>query len=35
MPVIGSLYLLMTLDSARRYFSGVRSQWRGRVYDVD
>jgi hopene-associated glycosyltransferase HpnB len=32
MPLIGTLYLAMTLDSARRYYRGVRSSWRGRVY---
>jgi len=32
LPVIAALYLAMTLDSARRYLSGQRSSWRGRVY---
>ena len=32
LPVTGTLYLLMTIDSALRYFRGVRSTWRGRVY---
>lgn len=32
MPVIGSLYLLMTWTSALRYFAGKRSEWKGRVY---
>jgi hopene-associated glycosyltransferase HpnB len=32
MPLTGTLYLAVTLDSARRYYRGVRSSWRGRVY---
>ena len=32
LPLVGTLYLAMTVDSARRYYRGVRSEWRGRVY---
>jgi hypothetical protein len=32
LPITGTLYLLMTVDSALRYARGVRSSWRGRVY---
>ena len=32
MPLTGTLYLAMTLDSARRYYRGERSSWRGRFY---
>jgi len=32
LPITGTLYLLMTIDSAWQYFRGVRSTWRGRVY---
>jgi hopene-associated glycosyltransferase HpnB len=32
LPVTGALYMLMTVDSAIRYFRGVRSTWRGRIY---
>jgi hopene-associated glycosyltransferase HpnB len=32
MPVVGTLYLMMTWTSAIRYFSGRRSEWKGRVY---
>jgi hopene-associated glycosyltransferase HpnB len=32
MPVIGVLYLAMTWSSAIRYWRGVRSEWKGRVY---
>ncbi len=32
LPIIGTLYLLMTWDSALRYFRGERSRWKGRVY---
>ena len=32
LPVTGTLYLAMTVDSAWRYYRGVRSTWRGRVY---
>jgi len=35
LPVTGTLYLAMTLDSAWRYYRGVRSAWRGRVYTAD
>ena len=31
-PLTGTLYLGMTLDSALRYYRGVTSQWKGRVY---
>jgi hopene-associated glycosyltransferase HpnB len=34
LPVTGTLYLAMTVDSAWRYARGVRSAWRGRVYEV-
>jgi len=33
LPLIGTLYLLMTWSSALRALRGVRSQWKGRVYD--
>jgi len=32
LPVTGTLYLAMTINSAWRYYRGVRSTWRGRVY---
>ncbi|MBV8415162.1 MAG: glycosyltransferase [Verrucomicrobia bacterium] len=32
LPVVGSLYLLMTWSSALRYWRGKRSEWKGRVY---
>jgi hopene-associated glycosyltransferase HpnB len=32
LPLTGTLYLAMTLDSARRYSLGQRSSWRGREY---
>ena len=32
MPLVAVLYLAMTWDSARRYWLGIRAQWRGRVY---
>lgn len=32
LPLIAGLYLAMTWDSALRYWRGIRSQWRGRVY---
>lgn len=35
LPLTGTLYLAMTLDSARRYYLGRRSSWRGREYAVD
>jgi hopene-associated glycosyltransferase HpnB len=35
LPLTGTLYLAMTVDSARRYYQGVRSTWRGRVYSTD
>lgn len=34
MPLIGSLYLMMTWTSAFRYFQGKRSIWKGRVYEA-
>lgn len=34
LPFTGTLYLLMTVDSALRYARGVRSSWRGRTYGV-
>lgn len=35
LPLIGALYLAMTVDSARRYSKGIRSEWRGRVYEAE
>ena len=32
LPLISSLYLLMTWSSALRYWRGQRSAWKGRVY---
>lgn len=32
LPLIGTLYLLMTWSSAFRYWRGQRSAWKGRVY---
>jgi hopene-associated glycosyltransferase HpnB len=32
LPLIGTLYLLMTWSSAFRYWRGRRSEWKGRVY---
>ena len=32
LPFTGTLYLAMTINSAWRYYRGVRSRWRGRVY---
>ena len=32
LPLTGTLYLLMTVDSALRAWRGVRSQWKGRLY---
>jgi hopene-associated glycosyltransferase HpnB len=34
LPLTGTLYLAMTVDSAWRYLRGVRSTWRGRVYST-
>lgn len=34
LPVIGTLYLLMTWTSAIRYWRGVRAQWKNRRYEV-
>lgn len=33
LPLVASLYLLMTWSSAIRYWSGQRSVWKGRSYD--
>ena len=35
LPFTGTLYLAMTISSAWRYYLGVRSAWRGRVYNAD
>jgi hopene-associated glycosyltransferase HpnB len=32
LPLISGLYLLMTWSSALRYWRGMRSEWKGRVY---
>jgi len=32
LPFIGTLYLAMTVNSSWRYYRGIRSTWRGRVY---
>ena len=32
-PLTGTLYLSMTWSSAIRYYRGVRSQWKGRIYN--
>ena len=32
MPVIASLFLLMTWTSAIRFWKGERSRWKGRIY---
>ncbi len=32
LPLTATLYLAMTWDSARRYWGGERSRWKGRVY---
>jgi hypothetical protein len=32
LPLIGFLYLLMTLDSALRYWRGKGGNWKGRTY---
>jgi len=32
LPVIGTLYLMMTWSSALRYWRGRRSEWKGRIY---
>jgi len=34
LPAIATLYLGMTWSSAIRYWRGVRSRWKGRVYEV-
>ena len=34
LPFTGTLYLAMTVNSAWRYYRGVRSAWRGRVYST-
>ena len=33
LPVTGTLYLLMTISSAVRYWRGAGSVWKGRAYD--
>jgi hopene-associated glycosyltransferase HpnB len=33
LPAIGSLYTLMTIDSARRHWQGKGGAWKGRVYE--
>ncbi|ROO30046.1 glycosyltransferase [Salinisphaera japonica] len=35
MPIIGTVYLVMTWSSAARYWRGLRSAWRGRDYQRD
>jgi hopene-associated glycosyltransferase HpnB len=35
LPVIATLYLLMTWTSAIRYWRGRRAEWKGRVYTVE
>lgn len=35
LPLIATLYLLMTWTSALRYWRGRRSEWKGRVYAVE
>lgn len=35
LPIVGALYLAMTVDSAYRFSRGIRSEWRGRVYEAD
>ena len=34
LPLLALLYLMMTWDSALRYFRGERSRWKGRVYEA-
>jgi hopene-associated glycosyltransferase HpnB len=34
LPVIGTLYLLMTWTSAMRYWQGERAQWKNRSYEI-
>lgn len=34
LPAIGSLYTLMTLDSARQHWQGKGGGWKGRVYEI-
>ncbi len=34
LPVIGTLYLLMTWTSALRYWQGERAQWKNRRYEI-
>lgn len=34
LPLIGSLYTLMTIDSARRHWRGQGGAWKGRVYST-
>ena len=35
LPIVGALYLAMTVDSAYRFSRGIRSEWRGRVYATE
>jgi hypothetical protein len=35
LPVMATLYLLMTWTSAIRYWRGRRAEWKGRVYAVE
>jgi len=35
LPIVGALYLAMTVNSAYRYSKGTRSEWRGRVYATE
>jgi len=35
LPLVGTMYLAMTWESALRYWRGLRSQWRGRSYYSD
>jgi hopene-associated glycosyltransferase HpnB len=35
LPIVGALYLAMTVDSAYRFSKGIRSEWRGRVYATE
>lgn len=34
LPLIGGLYTLMTIDSARRHWRGQGGAWKGRVYSI-
>jgi hopene-associated glycosyltransferase HpnB len=35
LPIVGALFLAMTVDSAYRFSRGIRSEWRGRVYATE